>query len=41
VLSTAAARHGKVASGGFGAAMQVHLVNDGPVTIPVSLRVTV
>jgi len=24
--------HGKVASGRFGADMQVHLVNDGPVT---------
>ena len=40
VLATAASRHGEVASGEFGAAMQVHLVNDGPVTIPVSLRAT-
>ena len=38
VLATAAARHGEVASGEFGAVMQVHLVNDGPVTIPVSVR---
>jgi len=27
-----------VASGRFGADMQVHLVNDGPVTIPMTLR---
>jgi D-aminoacyl-tRNA deacylase len=32
------ARDAPVATGRFGAAMQVHLVNDGPVTIP--LRVT-
>lgn len=38
VRATAAARHAGVASGEFGADMQVHLVNDGPVTIPVSLR---
>ena len=38
VLATAAARHGVVASGEFGADMQVHLVNDGPVTIPLVLR---
>jgi D-aminoacyl-tRNA deacylase len=38
VLATAAARHGKVASGEFGADMQVHLVNDGPVTIPLVVR---
>jgi D-tyrosyl-tRNA(Tyr) deacylase len=25
-------RHGNVAAGRFGADMQVHLVNDGPVT---------
>ena len=38
VLATAAARHPSVASGEFGADMQVHLVNDGPVTIPLQLR---
>lgn len=38
VLVTAAARHGMVASGEFGADMQVHLVNDGPVTIPLLVR---
>jgi D-tyrosyl-tRNA(Tyr) deacylase len=27
-----------VQAGEFGAEMQVHLVNDGPVTIPVTLR---
>ncbi len=31
-------RHPVVASGVFGADMQVHLVNDGPVTIPLVLR---
>jgi D-aminoacyl-tRNA deacylase len=38
VLATARARHPIVASGEFGAGMQVHLVNDGPVTIPLTLR---
>ena len=38
VLATAEARHGDVAHGEFGADMQVHLVNDGPVTIPITLR---
>lgn len=38
VLASAAARHAVVASGEFGADMQVHLVNDGPVTIPLVLR---
>ena len=38
VLETARARHAPVASGVFGADMQVHLVNDGPVTIPLVLR---
>jgi len=38
VLDTARALHPQVAGGEFGAHMQVHLVNDGPVTIP--LRVT-
>ena len=35
VLRCARARHPVVASGRFGADMQVHLVNDGPVTIPM------
>ena len=38
VLRVARERHAPVASGEFGADMQVELVNDGPVTIP--LRVT-
>jgi len=38
VLCTAQAQHAAVASGEFGADMQVHLVNDGPVTIPITLR---
>jgi D-tyrosyl-tRNA(Tyr) deacylase len=38
VLVTARAAHPQVASGEFGADMQVHLVNDGPVTIPITLR---
>jgi D-tyrosyl-tRNA(Tyr) deacylase len=38
VLATARALHPVVASGEFGAEMQVHLVNDGPVTIPIRLR---
>jgi D-aminoacyl-tRNA deacylase len=38
VLSSAHAQHAPVASGEFGADMQVHLVNDGPVTIPITLR---
>jgi D-tyrosyl-tRNA(Tyr) deacylase len=28
-----------VATGEFGADMQVHLVNDGPVTIPLQMQV--
>jgi D-tyrosyl-tRNA(Tyr) deacylase len=32
LLSSAKQVHGTVASGRFGADMQVHLVNDGPVT---------
>jgi D-tyrosyl-tRNA(Tyr) deacylase len=35
VLRLAAERHPRVASGRFGADMQVHLVNDGPVTVPI------
>ena len=38
VLATARASHPKVACGEFGADMQVHLVNDGPVTLPITLR---
>jgi D-tyrosyl-tRNA(Tyr) deacylase len=38
VLRMARERHPQVACGRFGADMQVHLVNDGPVTIP--LRIT-
>lgn len=37
-VQTAQQLHGSVATGRFGADMQVHLVNDGPVTIPVTLR---
>src|SRR5437868_12870281 len=38
VLATARSQHQRVAAGEFGADMQVHLVNDGPVTIPITLR---
>ena len=38
LLATARALHPLVASGAFGADMQVSLVNDGPVTIPITLR---
>ena len=37
VLENARSRHPQVAAGIFGADMQVHLVNDGPVTIPIRL----
>ena len=37
VLRLAVERHPRVASGRFGADMQVHLVNDGPVTIPMRI----
>lgn len=37
VVAVARARHAPVAAGVFGADMQVHLVNDGPVTIPIHL----
>jgi D-tyrosyl-tRNA(Tyr) deacylase len=37
VLRLAGERHPRVASGRFGADMQVHLVNDGPVTIPLRI----
>jgi D-tyrosyl-tRNA(Tyr) deacylase len=35
VLTLARQEHPNVAGGAFGADMQVHLVNDGPVTIPL------
>ena len=38
VLAIARARHPVVAAGEFGADMQVALVNDGPVTIPFTVR---
>ena len=38
LLRLARARHPLVQAGRFGADMQVHLVNDGPVTIPLTLR---
>jgi D-tyrosyl-tRNA(Tyr) deacylase len=38
VVASALRQHPQVASGEFGADMQVHLVNDGPVTIPITLR---
>ena len=37
VLDTAQSMHPQVACGEFGADMQVHLINDGPVTIPIRL----
>ena len=38
LLRVARELHPVVAAGEFGAHMQVHLVNDGPVTIPITLR---
>lgn len=38
VLTAARQRHAPVAAGVFGADMQVHLVNDGPVTVPLTIR---
>ena len=38
VLATARQLHAPVAAGEFGADMQVSLVNDGPVTIPITLQ---
>ena len=38
VVATARSLHPDVACGEFGADMQVSLVNDGPVTIPITLR---
>ena len=37
-LDTARRLHPKVAAGEFGADMRVSLVNDGPVTIPITAR---
>jgi D-tyrosyl-tRNA(Tyr) deacylase len=37
LLASARAQHAPVASGEFAAHMQVHLVNDGPVTIPMDV----
>jgi len=38
VVASARALHPQVACGEFGAEMQVHVVNDGPVTIPITMR---
>ena len=38
VVATAGRLHPIVAAGRYGADMQVSLVNDGPVTIPLTLR---
>jgi D-tyrosyl-tRNA(Tyr) deacylase len=38
LLEQARLRHPQVAAGRFGADMQISLVNDGPVTIPITLR---
>jgi len=37
VLTTARARHPEVQAGEFGADMQIALINDGPVTIPLRI----
>lgn len=37
-VAQARAQHPTVQTGIFGADMQVHLVNDGPVTIPIDMR---
>lgn len=39
LVAAARAAHPVVATGRFGADMQVHLVNDGPVTIPLRVGV--
>ena len=36
-VTRARASHSQVASGRFGANMQVHLINDGPVTVPLRI----
>lgn len=38
LVQCARSQHPDVATGEFGAYMQVHLVNDGPVTIPMTVR---
>jgi D-aminoacyl-tRNA deacylase len=38
VVALARQEHAPVAAGVFGADMQVALVNDGPVTVPITLR---
>lgn len=38
VVACARSQHSPVATGQFGADMRVHLVNDGPVTIPLTVR---
>jgi len=38
VIATARERHRDVATGEFGAHMRVRLINDGPVTIPITVR---
>lgn len=40
VLATARASHPRVECGEFGADMQVSLLNDGPVTLPLTVRAT-
>ncbi len=37
-VAQAKTQHSIVATGQFGAEMQVHLINDGPVTIPLNIR---
>lgn len=37
-VAQAKAQHATVATGEFGADMQVQLINDGPVTIPLNIR---
>ena len=37
VVASAKDLHAPVEAGVFGAAMQVHLINDGPVTIPIRM----
>ena len=37
VLALARAQHPRVQAGVFGADMQLHLINDGPVTIPLRI----
>jgi D-aminoacyl-tRNA deacylase len=38
LIALARAAHPTVATGEFGADMQVHLINDGPVTLPLQMR---